>query len=115
MGQHSPQAPRPPGCEQSANASPHLFGIRKKVLLRRASCIAPNQRTRETLARFGHGTPRSDWIERYVYTRFSWQGVGLMLIIDLGCSVAGLTVWAVGMACADSVTAASITHGAAHY
>ena len=33
-------------------------------------------------ASYGHGTP-DDWIERNVYTRFTWQGVGLMLVVDL--------------------------------
>ena len=36
----------------------------------------------ETLAKYGHGTP-DDWIERNLYTRFSWQGVGVMLLINL--------------------------------
>ena len=27
------------------------------------------------MAKFGHGTP-DDWIERNLYTRYSWQGVG---------------------------------------
>ena len=34
-----------------------------------------------TLERYGHGTP-DDWIERNLYTRYSWQGVGVMLLID---------------------------------
>ena len=36
----------------------------------------------ETMARYGHGTP-DDWLERHVYSRFSWQGVGALLIIDV--------------------------------
>ena len=69
---------------------------------------------RETLARYGHGTP-DDWIERNVYTRFSWQGIGLMLIIDLGLfGAAGLSVWAVQMVWTP-IMAAGIINGAAHY
>ena len=68
----------------------------------------------DTLARYGHGTP-NDWIERNLYTRFSWQGVALMLIIDLALFGAlGLTVWAVQMMWIP-VTAAGIINGAAHY
>jgi stearoyl-CoA desaturase (delta-9 desaturase) len=68
----------------------------------------------DTLARYGHGTP-DDWIERNLYSRFSWQGVALMLIINLALFGAlGLTVWAVQMMWIP-VTAAGIINGAAHY
>jgi stearoyl-CoA desaturase (delta-9 desaturase) len=101
-------------CEQAEDPhSPHVFGIRK-VLFEGAELYRTESKNQETLARFGHGTP-DDWIERHLYTRFSWQGVGLMLIIDLALfGVAGLTVWAVQMAWIP-VTAAGIINGAAHY
>jgi len=68
----------------------------------------------ETLAKFGRGTP-DDWIERNLYTRFSWQGVGLMLIINLTLfGAAGLSVWAVQMAWIP-ITAAGIINGIGHY
>jgi stearoyl-CoA desaturase (delta-9 desaturase) len=54
-------------------------------------------------------------MERNVYTRFSWQGVALMLIIDfLLFGVAGITVWAVQMMWIP-VTAAGIINGIGHY
>ena len=54
-------------------------------------------------------------MERNVYTRFSWQGVALMLIINLALFGAiGLTIWAVQMMWIP-VTAAGIINGAAHY
>jgi stearoyl-CoA desaturase (delta-9 desaturase) len=66
------------------------------------------------MIRYGHGTP-NDWLERNLYTRFSWQGVGLMLIIDLALfGAAGLAVWAVQMAWTP-IMAAGIINGAAHY
>ncbi|HWS04929.1 MAG TPA: fatty acid desaturase [Burkholderiaceae bacterium] len=101
-------------CEQSEDPhSPHVHGIRK-VLLEGAELYRAESKNQETLARFGHGTP-DDWIERNVYTRFSWQGVGLMLVIDLVLfGAVGLTVWAVQMAWIP-VTAAGIINGAAHY
>src|SRR6478672_8266919 len=44
-----------------------------------------------------HGTP-NDWLERNLYSRFSWQGVGLMLILNVALfGGLGLTVWAVQM------------------
>ena len=49
---------------------------------RAPSSIAPNRENAETLDKYGHGTP-DDWIERNVYTRSRWQGVGLMLVVNL--------------------------------
>jgi stearoyl-CoA desaturase (delta-9 desaturase) len=50
------------------------------------------------MEKFGHGTP-DDWIERNIYSKYGWQGVGIMLIIDvLLFGAIGLTVWAVQMA-----------------
>ncbi|MDE2430613.1 MAG: transposase, partial [Burkholderiales bacterium] len=68
----------------------------------------------ETMQKYGHGTP-DDWIERNLYTRFSWQGVALMLIIDvLLFGALGVTVWAVQMMWIP-VTAAGIINGIGHY
>ena len=84
-------------CEQAEDPhSPHVYGI-KKVLFEGAELYRAESKNKETMARFGHGTP-DDWIERNLYTRFSWQGVALMLIIDLALfGAAGLTAWAVQM------------------
>ena len=93
--------------------SPVTRGI-KTVLLTGSELYRSEAKVQETLDKYGHNTP-DDWIERNLYTRFSWQGVGLMLIIDLALfGVAGLTVWAVQMAWIP-VTAAGIINGAAHY
>jgi stearoyl-CoA desaturase (delta-9 desaturase) len=71
-------------------------------------------KNQETLAKFGHGTP-NDWIERNLYTRYSWQGVGLMLIIDVALfGAVGMAVWAVQMAWIP-VSAAGIINGIGHY
>jgi fatty-acid desaturase len=68
----------------------------------------------ETMSKYGSGTP-DDWIERNLYTRFSWQGVGLMLIINLALfGAAGLIVWAVQMAWIP-VMATGIINGIGHY
>jgi stearoyl-CoA desaturase (delta-9 desaturase) len=85
-------------CEQADDPhSPHVYGI-KTVLLQGAELYRAESKNMDTMARFGHGTP-NDWIERNLYTRFSWQGVGLMMIIDLTLfGAAGLAVWAVQMA-----------------
>ncbi|MBT9506199.1 fatty acid desaturase [Rhodoferax sp.] len=101
-------------CEQAEDPhSPHVYGI-KTVLLQGAELYRAESKNMETMARFGHGTP-DDWIERNVYTRFSWQGVGLMLVIDMALfGAAGLAVWAVQMAWTP-IMAAGIINGAAHF
>jgi stearoyl-CoA desaturase (Delta-9 desaturase) len=101
-------------CEQAEDPhSPHVYGI-KKVLTQGAELYRVESKNKETMARFGHGTP-DDWIERNLYTRYSWQGVGLMMIVDLFLfGAAGLAVWALQMAWTP-ITAAGIINGAAHY
>ena len=101
-------------CEQADDPhSPHVHGI-KTVLFTGAELYRQESKNLDTLARYGHGTP-DDWIERNLYSRFSWQGVALMLIINLALFGAlGLTVWAVQMMWIP-VTAAGIINGAAHY
>jgi len=101
-------------CEQAEDPhSPHVYGI-KKVLFEGAELYRAESKNKETMARYGHGTP-DDWIERNLYTKYSWQGVGLMMIIDIALfGAAGLAVWAVQMAWIP-ITAAGIINGAAHY
>src|SRR5574343_1364128 len=94
-------------CEQEGDPhSPHVFGI-KKVFWQGAELYRAEAKNQETLERYGHGTPNA-WIERNLYTRHTWKGVSLMLIIDvLLFGFLGLTVWAVQMAWIP-VTAAGI-------
>jgi stearoyl-CoA desaturase (delta-9 desaturase) len=67
-----------------------------------------------TLEKYGRGTP-DDWVERSVYTRHSWHGVGLMLAIDLALfGPIGATIWAVQMIWIP-VNAAGIINGVGHY
>lgn len=101
-------------CEQSDDPhSPHVYGI-KTVLLQGAELYRAESRNKETMARYGHGTP-NDWIENNLYTRYSWHGVGLMLILNLALfGAGGLAIWAVQMAWTP-IMAAGIINGAAHY
>jgi stearoyl-CoA desaturase (delta-9 desaturase) len=93
--------------------SPQTRGIRT-VLLQGAELYRDEARNTETLAKYGHGTP-DDWIERNVYTPFSWQGVGVMLIADLVMfGPIGATVWAVQMLWIP-IFAAGIINGVGHY
>ena len=101
-------------CEQAEDPhSPHVYGI-KKVFLEGAELYRAEAKNKETMARYGHGTP-NDWIEQNLYTRYSWHGVGLMMIIDLTLfGAAGLAVWAVQMAWIP-FWAAGVVNGVGHY
>ena len=101
-------------CETAEDPhSPQTRGI-ETVFWKGAELYRAESKNLETMTKFGHGTPK-DWIERNVYTRYSWQGVGLMMIINLALfGAAGLAVWAVQMIWIP-VTAAGIINGIGHY
>ncbi len=93
--------------------SPQTRGI-KAVLLTGSEMYRFEAKNQETLAKFGHNTP-DDWLERNLYSRFSWQGVGVMLLIDLMLFGAiGAAVWALQMAWIP-ITAAGIINGIGHW
>lgn len=93
--------------------SPQTRGIRT-VLLQGAELYRAEAKVQETLAKYGHQTP-DDWLERHVYSRYTWQGVGLLLILDLLLFGAiGAAVWAVQMLWIP-VTAAGIINGLGHW
>jgi stearoyl-CoA desaturase (delta-9 desaturase) len=93
--------------------SPQVKGI-DTVFWKGAELYRSESKNMETMAKFGHGTP-DDWIERNLYTRYSWQGVGLMLILNVALfGFAGLAVWAVQMLWIP-ITAAGIINGIGHY
>jgi stearoyl-CoA desaturase (Delta-9 desaturase) len=101
-------------CEQVGDPhSPKVFGI-KKVFWEGAELYRAEAKNKETLARYGHGTP-DDWMERHVYTGRSRLGVSLMLIINvLLFGGWGLAVWALQMAWIP-ITAAGVVNGIGHY
>ena len=93
--------------------SPQTRGI-KALLLTGVELYRAEAKVPETLLKYGHNTP-DDWIERNLYTRYSWQGVGLMLIIDLMLFGAiGATIWAVQMLWIP-VMATGIINGIGHW
>lgn len=101
-------------CEREGDPhSPMMFGI-WKVLFRGAELYRSESKNKETLAKFGHGTP-NDWMERNVYTRFSVRGILIMLAIDvLLFGALGFTVWAVQMAWIP-FWAAGVVNGIGHF
>jgi len=93
--------------------SPQILGI-GTVLSRGAELYKQEAKNQETMEKFGHGTP-NDWIERNIYSKFSWQGVAIMLIIDvLLFGAIGSTVWAVQMLWIP-ITAAGVINGIGHF
>ena len=93
--------------------SPVTRGI-KAVLLTGSEMYRAEAKNKETVAKFGHGTP-DDWMERNLYSRFQWQGVALMMIINLTLFGAiGATIWAVQMLWIP-ITAAGIINGIGHW
>ena len=93
--------------------SPQVMGI-NTVFWQGAELYRREAGNAETLRKYGHGTP-DDWLENHVYAYFPWQGVGVMLVIDLALfGVIGLTVWAMQMLWIP-VTAAGVINGIGHY
>jgi stearoyl-CoA desaturase (delta-9 desaturase) len=93
--------------------SPQTRGL-KALLLTGVELYQAEAAKPETLEKYGVGTP-DDWIERNVYSRFTWQGVGLMLLLDLFLFGAiGAVVWAVQMAWIPW-WATGIINGVGHY
>jgi stearoyl-CoA desaturase (Delta-9 desaturase) len=93
--------------------SPVAHGI-KTVFWKGSELYRSEAKNQQTLDKYGHNTP-DDWLERQLYSRFSWQGVGVMLVINLALFGAlGLTVWAVQMLWIP-VTAAGIINGIGHW
>ena len=93
--------------------SPQTRGIRK-VFFEGAELYRAESKNKETMEKYGHGTP-DDWIERNLYTKHSAMGVVLMAIIDIALfGIVGISVWAVQMMWIP-ITAAGIINGIGHY
>jgi stearoyl-CoA desaturase (delta-9 desaturase) len=93
--------------------SPQTRGIRK-VLLEGAELYRAESKNLETMEKYGHGTP-NDWIERNLYTRYSWVGVSALLVINVALfGVIGATIWAIQMMWIP-ITAAGIINGLGHW
>jgi len=93
--------------------SPQTRGI-ETVFWQGTELYRAESRNEETMEKYSHGVP-DDWIERNLYTRFSWQGVGLMLGVNLMLfGPIGATIWAIQMMWIP-ITAAGIINGIGHY
>lgn len=93
--------------------SPQTRGI-TKVFFEGAELYRAEAKNLETLERYGEGTP-NDWIERNLYSRYSWLGISIMMAINLALfGVIGITIWAVQMAWIP-LWAAGVVNGIGHY
>jgi len=93
--------------------SPVTKGI-KKVFWQGAELYRAEAKNKETMEKYGHGTP-DDWIERNLYTKYSALGVSLLVVLNvLLFGAKGVSVWAVQMLWIP-VSAAGIINGIGHY
>ncbi|MES2128736.1 MAG: fatty acid desaturase [Pseudomonadota bacterium] len=101
-------------CETAGDPhSPVVRGI-GTVLFRGTELYQEAAADTAAIERFGAGTP-DDWVEKHVYSRFTWQGVGALLVLDLLLFGAiGATVWAVQMLWIPFL-AAGVVNGIGHY
>ena len=93
--------------------SPQIYGIRK-LLLQGSELYRAEAKNKETLEKFGSGTP-DDWIERNLYTRYSVMGPYTTLVLNvLLFGPIGITIFAVQMIWIP-ITAAGIINGVGHF
>jgi stearoyl-CoA desaturase (delta-9 desaturase) len=95
-------------CETAEDPhSPQIYGI-NRVLWGGVFLYVKESHNRETMERYGHGTP-DDWVERNVYTRYTLSGITAMGLINvalfglvpgllvLAAQIAWIPFWAAGV------------------
>jgi stearoyl-CoA desaturase (delta-9 desaturase) len=94
--------------------SPQIYGI-NRVLWAGVFLYVKESYNKETLERYGHGTPE-DWMERHVYTRHAMAGVLTLLAMDLAAFglVPGALIWLTQIAWIP-FWAAGVINGVGHY
>jgi stearoyl-CoA desaturase (Delta-9 desaturase) len=102
-------------CETAEDPhSPQIYGIHR-VLWAGVFLYVKESYNKETLERYGHGTP-DDWMERHVYSRHAMAGVLLMLAADLLAFgiVPGALIWLTQIAWIP-FWAAGVINGVGHF
>ncbi len=94
--------------------SPQIYGI-NRVLWGGVFLYVKESHNRETMERYGHGTP-DDWVERNVYTRFTLSGLTSMGLINVALFglVPGLLVLVLQIAWIP-FWAAGVINGIGHF
>src|SRR3954468_642766 len=102
-------------CETAEDPhSPQIYGI-NRVLWLGVFLYVKESFNKETLERYGHGTP-DDWIERNLYTKSPIYGVSLALALNLLIFgvVPGFLIWLTQIAWIP-FWAAGVINGVGHY
>ncbi|MEM7765595.1 MAG: fatty acid desaturase [Pseudomonadota bacterium] len=93
--------------------SPQIYGL-KKVLLEGAELYRDEKNNRETVEKYGRGTP-DDWLERNVYEKVPYGGIILLVLADLFFfGVPGIILIAVQLV-SMPLFAAGIINGVGHH
>jgi stearoyl-CoA desaturase (delta-9 desaturase) len=94
--------------------SPQVYGI-NRVLWGGVFLYVKEAWNKETLQRYGHGTP-DDWLERNLYTPWHKLGITLMLAIDIALfgALPGLLIWIAQVAWIP-FWAAGVINGIGHF
>jgi stearoyl-CoA desaturase (Delta-9 desaturase) len=94
--------------------SPQVYGI-NRILWMGVFLYVKESYNKETMERYGHGTP-DDWIERNLYSRF--PSTGIMLLLGLNFMVfgivPGLLIWGTQIAWIP-FWAAGVINGVGHF
>lgn len=93
--------------------SPVIHGI-SKVLLEGYELYRDGAANPDTLNKYGYATP-DDWLECHVYTKRSFYGLALMLMINVVLfGIPGLVIWVIQLLW-QPIFAAGIINGAGHW
>lgn len=100
-------------CEQEGDPhSPKVYGL-KKVLLEGSELYRDQARNPETCEKYGRGCPE-DWIERHVYSKHHYLGIGMLVVLDLILfGVPGIIIIAIQLSTMP-VMAAGVINGLGH-
>ena len=102
-------------CETAEDPhSPQVYGI-NRVLWTGVFLYVKESYNKDTMDRYGHGTP-DDWMERNLYSRFATTGVVLLLATDMFLFgvVPGALIWATQIAWIP-FWAAGVINGVGHF
>lgn len=94
--------------------SPQIYGI-NRVLWGGVFLYVKEAWNKETMQRYGHGTP-NDWLEQHLYTPWHKLGIVLMLVIDviLFGALPGFLIW-LAQVLWIPFWAAGVINGIGHY
>lgn len=101
-------------CETAQDPhSPQVLGI-ETVMWKGAELYRKEAKNKETLERYGQGTP-DDWIEHNIYSKHPKLGILSLLVVELALfGVPGLAIWALQMSWIPFF-AAGVVNGIGHY